>query len=60
MNQRCKETLERAEELMQYFKGHKFKVCNVVDSGFGIALLSPIQFEQRRGEQISLGRSFFK
>ena len=37
-----KETLERAEEVMQYFKGQKFKVCNVVDSGLGIALLSPI------------------
>ena len=48
-----KETLERAEELIQYFKGHKFvllKVHNFVDTELGIVFLNPIQFEQRRGE----------
>ena len=46
-----KETLDRAEELMQYFKGHIFVLLNVynfVDAGLGIAFFNSIQFEQRR------------
>ena len=48
-----KETLERAEELMQYFKGHKFvllKVYNFIDTGLDIIFFNPIRFEQRKGE----------
>ena len=48
-----KETLERAEELMQYFKGHKFvllKVYNFIDAGLNIMFFNPIRFEQRSGE----------
>ena len=48
-----KEILERAEELTQYFKGHKFvllKVYNFNDAGLGIIFFKPIWFEQRRGE----------
>ena len=48
-----KETLERAEKLMQHFKGHKFvllKVYNFNDAGLGIIFFNPIWFEQRRGE----------
>ena len=48
-----KETLERAEELMQYFKGHKFvllKVYNFTDAGLDIMFFNPIRFEQRSGE----------
>ena len=48
-----KETLERAEELMQYFKGHKFvllKVYNFIDAGLDIMFFNPIRFEQRSGE----------
>ena len=36
-----KETMERAEEVMQYFKGHKFvflKVYNIVDARLDIVL----------------------
>ena len=50
---RNEETLERAEELMQYFKGHKFvlvKVYNFIDAGLDITFFNPIRFEQRRGE----------
>ena len=42
-----KETLERAEELMQYFKGHKFvllKVYNFIDAGLDIIFFKPIWF----------------
>ena len=42
-----KETLERAEERMQYFKGHTFvllKVYNFVDTGLGFFFFNPIQF----------------
>ena len=49
-----KETLERAEELMQYFKGHQFvllKVYNFVDVGLDIVFFNPIQFEQKRGNR---------
>ena len=48
-----KETLERAEELMQYIKGHKFvllKVYNFIDAGLDIMFFNPIRFEQRSGE----------
>ena len=48
-----KETLERAEELMQYFKGHKFvllKVYNFIDAGLDIIFFKPIWFYQRRVE----------
>ena len=48
-----KETLERAEELMQYFKGHKFvllKVYNFIDAGLDIMFFNPIRFEQRSGD----------
>ena len=58
-----KETLDRAEELMQYFKGHIFVLLNVynfVDAGLGIAFFNSIQFEQRREELIPPGRSFVK
>ena len=58
-----KESLERAEELMQYFKGHIFVLLNVsnfVDAGLGITFFNPIQFEQRREELIPPGRSFVK
>ena len=58
-----KETLDRAEEHMQYFKGHIFVLLNVynfVDAGLGIAFFNPIQFEQRREELIPPGRSFVK
>ena len=47
------ETLERAEELMQYFKGHKFvlvKIYNFIDAGLDITFFNPIRFELRRGE----------
>ena len=50
---RNEETLERAEELMQYFKGHKFvlvKVYNFIDAGLDITFFNPIRFELRRGE----------
>ena len=43
-----KEILERAEELKQYFKGHKFvllKVCNFIDAGLDIIFFNPIRFE---------------
>ena len=42
-----KETLERAEELMQYFKGHKFvllKVYNFIDAELDIIFFNPIWF----------------
>ena len=42
-----KETLERAEEFMQYFKGHKFvllKVYNFIDAGLDIIFFNPIKF----------------
>ena len=45
-----KETLERAEELMQYFKGHQF-VLRKVDAGLDIVFFNPIQFEQKRGNR---------
>ena len=53
------ETLERAEELMQYFKGHKFvllKLYNFIDAGLDITFFNRIRFEQRRGEYILQGR----
>ena len=45
-----KETLERAEELMQYFKGHQFVLLKV-DAGLDIVFFNPIQFEQKRGNR---------
>ena len=48
-----KETLGRAEELMQYFKGLKFvllKVYNFIDAGMDITFFNSIRFEQKRGE----------
>ena len=48
-----KETLERTEELMQYFKGPKFvllKVYNFINTGLDIIFFNPIRFEQRKGE----------
>ena len=49
-----KETLERAEELMLYFKGHIFvllKVYNFVDAGLDIIFSNSIWFEQRKGDE---------
>ena len=40
-----KETLERAEEVMQYFKGHKFvllKLQNFVETGLDILFLNAL------------------
>ena len=56
-----KETLERAEQLMQYFKGHKFvllKVYNFIDAGLDIIFFNPIRYEQSRGKYITPERYF--
>ena len=57
-----KETLERAEESMQYFKGHKFvllKVYNIIDTGLDIIFFNPIWFEQRKGSRFHRNGIFY-
>ena len=53
-----KETLERAEELMQYFKGHQFVLLKV-DAGLDIVFFNPIQFEQKRGNRFHRDGIFY-
>ena len=53
-----KETLERAEELMQYFKGHQFVLLKV-DAGLDIVFFNSIQFEQKRGNRFHRDGIFY-
>ena len=56
------ETLERAEVLMQYLKGHKFlllKVYNFVDVGLGIVFFNPILVQAEKEGVDSTGTVIF-